>query len=545
MSDPRAGLIIAAEDATAAAFSSANRNINTLESNARRASGGIAGTFRSAGIAVTSFRGALASLGVVISGRALFSWMSNAVQATTAIGEQREEVLRAKQAFADFKTASDSLGESLAARLSPAISAVAKALDEFRRNRDGPSVLDTFNEKLAQARKDLESLPLEISRMEAFRGTGGEGAQALAALEQRLAKAKEDAGILGAAESGGATLTDAEVKASRELADAVALERERFAGEEREALQNQREKDARDELELVTAVYAERDRLALAEQDAAEEAAQKEEQQAERRRELLEGHLDDVKLNLLSEVEFEAEMYARQQEVLDQSLQQKLISEEEHSRRSVDLERQTSEKIKKIRKDEEQSDRQLRLAKLGGYANLVAGIAAITSVGAEDSKKKFDTHKKIATAAAIVDTYAAVAYALRNPPGPPFSIPQAVAAGLFGFAQVKAIQSTTWSGGGAGGFGGVGGGGGVEAVATPNDRTAGLISGDGSGGRGGTIINVHITPGIMGRVDPESARIVARAIGDELQNSDFEFIPRNSRQVLTIRGDGVQDESRP
>jgi len=544
VSDPRAGLIIAAEDATAAAFSSANRNINTLESNARRASGGIAGTFRSAGLAVTSFRGALASLGIVLSGRALFSWMSNAVQATTAIGEQREEVLRAKTAFESFKAASDSLGESLAVRVAPAIEAVAKAMDDFRRNRDGPSVLEKFNADLAKAREDMESLPLEIARLQAFRGTGGEGEAALAALEARLRGATDLANALGAAQQGGATLTDDEVKSARELADAVALERERYAGEEREELQRQREQGARDELELVTAVYAERDRLALAEQDAAEEAAAREQQQAERRAEQLANHLDDVKLSLLTEVEYQAEMYARQQEVLDQALQQKLISEQQHSQMSVELERQTQQRIGEIRKQEAQREKQLNLVKLGGYANLAAGIAAITSVGAEDSKKKFETHKKIATAAAIVDTYAAVAYALRNPPGPPFSIPQAVAAGLFGFAQVKAIQSTSWSGGGGGGFGAAGGGGEV-AAAIPNDRTAGLISGEGSGGRGGTIINVNITPGIMGRVDPETARIVARAIGEEVGNSDFEFIPRGSRQVLTIRGDGVQDELRP
>lgn len=533
MSEPRAGLILAAEDMTAAAFNSANRNLNTLERNAMRASSGGASGFRGFTSSVMSARSALASLGVVLSGRALFAWMSNAVQATTAVGQQREEVMRAKSAFADFRAATDGLAESLAVRLEPAIRFVAKALDDFRRNRDGPSVLDTFNAQLAEARQQVETLPLEIARLEAFRGTGGEGAQALAALEQRLAKAKELAGILGAAEQAN-KLEDIDVAAIGRKAIPVnpvdvllerQREKEREAAAEQHAVEQQ---EALDAFEAFTNARLERER--------------EEQEQADRRRELLEQHVEDVRLNLLTETEYQAEMYARQQEILDQALEQKLISERDHAQLSVELERETSRKIAEIRKQEELRDRQLRLVKLGGYASLAAGIAAITSVGAEDSKKKFETHKKIATAAAIVDTYAAVAYALRNPPGPPFSIPQAVAAGLFGFAQVKAIQSTTWSGGGAGGFGAGGGGGEVAATPLVNDRTAGLLSGDGSGGRGAPQINITIT-GIVGRVDGETAREIGRAIGDEINNHDFEFMARSSRQVLTIRGEGVQGET--
>ena len=45
MSDPRAGLILAAEDLTSAAFNSANKNINAIENNARSASSRMGAAF--------------------------------------------------------------------------------------------------------------------------------------------------------------------------------------------------------------------------------------------------------------------------------------------------------------------------------------------------------------------------------------------------------------------------------------------------------------------------------------------------------------------
>jgi hypothetical protein len=60
----------------------------------------------------------------------------------------------------------------------------------------------------------------------------------------------------------------------------------------------------------------------------------------------------------------------------------------------------------------------------------------------------FGQSKSLAIASAIMNTYEAVTAALKSPPYPPLSIPQAVAAGLFGLAQVANIRSTGMQAGG-------------------------------------------------------------------------------------------------
>jgi len=56
--------------------------------------------------------------------------------------------------------------------------------------------------------------------------------------------------------------------------------------------------------------------------------------------------------------------------------------------------------------------------------------------------KQAKRQKAFNIAGSIIDTFRAVTTALANPPGPPFSIPQAVAAGVFGAAQTAMIAAT-------------------------------------------------------------------------------------------------------
>ena len=66
--------------------------------------------------------------------------------------------------------------------------------------------------------------------------------------------------------------------------------------------------------------------------------------------------------------------------------------------------------------------------------------------------------------------------ALAAPPGPPFTIPSAIAAGVFGFAQIAKIKSTSFGGGGGGGGGGAPsiGGGAVAPSPPPPPVVAGI-----------------------------------------------------------------------
>lgn len=77
--------------------------------------------------------------------------------------------------------------------------------------------------------------------------------------------------------------------------------------------------------------------------------------------------------------------------------------------------------------------------------------AALKKQNAEKEKIQKDFARKekaIAVTKAIIDTATAVVKALSNPPGPPFSIPQAIAAGIFGAAQIAIIASQPLAEGG-------------------------------------------------------------------------------------------------
>jgi antitoxin component of MazEF toxin-antitoxin module len=84
------------------------------------------------------------------------------------------------------------------------------------------------------------------------------------------------------------------------------------------------------------------------------------------------------------------------------------------------------------------------------------------------SKSLFRIAKMGALASATVDAFASFNAALKNPPGPPWTIPVAAAALASGIAQVQAIKSTSFGGGGAAG----GGGGGGASAATPTATSA-------------------------------------------------------------------------
>ena len=96
----------------------------------------------------------------------------------------------------------------------------------------------------------------------------------------------------------------------------------------------------------------------------------------------------------------------------------------------------------------------------------------------------FNDNKVFAIASATINTFEAVTAALKNPPGPPWTIPAAVAAGVFGFAQVKAIMKSKPGSGATSIAGSPGGGGSVSVGAgasisglstTPTDPVRGPV----------------------------------------------------------------------
>jgi hypothetical protein len=147
MADPEARVVVTARDATGAAFASSNRNLKSFVRGAMQ------------------LRTALAGFGVVLSGRAFANWMTNAVQTTDAVGEQKVAVEQAKKAFEAFKKSSDQLAESFAVHLTPSVNLLARALDGLRKVW-APTETEALNEQIKRMQDEINRLTEGIVKFE-------------------------------------------------------------------------------------------------------------------------------------------------------------------------------------------------------------------------------------------------------------------------------------------------------------------------------------------------------------------------------------------
>jgi hypothetical protein len=146
--DPEAKVIISGRDATAAAFSSADKNLKQFQRTA------------------TNVRQLLGSFGVVFSARAFLSWINGAVSAADATGEHAETVKATKDAMEAMKNASDSLALSVANSLTPAMQGLTAVFTGWNRLISGA---DPF-----QFEARIESLRSQLHVMgQQFRSSGG------------------------------------------------------------------------------------------------------------------------------------------------------------------------------------------------------------------------------------------------------------------------------------------------------------------------------------------------------------------------------------
>jgi hypothetical protein len=81
---------------------------------------------------------------------------------------------------------------------------------------------------------------------------------------------------------------------------------------------------------------------------------------------------------------------------------------------------------------------------------VIGTFATITSIGARESKKQFELHKKVSQAEALVSTAAGIMAVYKDPLTPWWSkLANAAAVAATGAAQIAAIRSTSFDGGGA------------------------------------------------------------------------------------------------
>jgi hypothetical protein len=86
--------------------------------------------------------------------------------------------------------------------------------------------------------------------------------------------------------------------------------------------------------------------------------------------------------------------------------------------------------------------------RLQATENISGALVALTAISAKESKKQFELHKKVSMADAIVNTAAGVTRAFKDLP-PWAAWPQAALIAANGAAQLAAIRSTSFEGGGA------------------------------------------------------------------------------------------------
>lgn len=149
--DPEARVVVTATDATGAAFASANGKLQTLVRGVRQ------------------FRSVLSGFGVALSGRALASWMSSALDVKKLTAEQIENTKAAREAFDSYKQASDSLARSLATVLAPAIRNVAISFAAIKEAFDPSS--SQFGRSADVAREQLDRQLEEVERLQRLLNT--------------------------------------------------------------------------------------------------------------------------------------------------------------------------------------------------------------------------------------------------------------------------------------------------------------------------------------------------------------------------------------
>ncbi len=201
--------------------------------------------------------------------------------------------------------------------------------------------------------------------------------------------------------------------------------------------------------------------------------------------------------------------------------QLKAQASEEEVRRAEEVERKKAEAAKKGEKERQKIEQQ-KIQNIADVFGVIAGISA------SENKKLFLAAKAASIAEATIRAYGAYVYALANPPGPPFSIPQAnIALGL-GLANVGVMIGTTAAGLEKGGVAQgaptaegslfrLGEFGKKEAVLPLEDPRAIEPIVKALGGGGSTVFyNVFNLPGLESARDPSVIREILDTLADQI-----------------------------
>jgi hypothetical protein len=200
----------------------------------------------------------------------------------------------------------------------------------------------------------------------------------------------------------------------------------------------------------------------------------KAEDEAERKREELARKLEVIREANLTERELTLEKYAIENEDLALALEQQLITRDEWAALAQGSKERQEAEMTAIEK--EASEARVQLAEQEAQAKQQAMSAAMGNLSTlmnTGSKKLFKIGKAAALAGALIDGYAAIVGAYKvgaSIGGPALGAAYGVAAGAATFAQISAIKSQSFNGGGgtaSGGSAGMSNPGAINANSQP------------------------------------------------------------------------------
>jgi len=449
------------------------------------------GGFNNVGRAAIGVRNVLAGFGVVLSARALGNWIEAAIQAKNVTEDQRAALNAAGAAMTRLNTEAQALAATIATELAPSIESAAIWWRRFLFPTEGEQVDEELKRRADRIKEITQAIdnfekgrsapgrPTDIANLRAEAQRLGDEVREIMSRREQI-KDKEDA-----------------PKDSLQLFDLESI--------------------GRQALPQVRDFWRE---IQAAQDEAADKRAQQQKERAVREEEQLREQLlrevEFVREGTLTREEAEREAITRRLDILRDAHERGLIDQQRFYEISAGVAVAGQQRLTEIEKAgltarqrfEALSGRQKAATVIGTLANITAGTA-------QYNKRIFQLNKMFGIADAIISTYQGAARALKDYPAP-WSYVVAAATVAAGLAQVQAIRSASFEGGGggttpslAGSMGTVNGDPVDSGFSAPRDPS-----------RKEPMQVVYIVTGAVGRVERADAERIVRAIR-EVEKEDF------------------------
>lgn len=174
-----------------------------------------------------------------------------------------------------------------------------------------------------------------------------------------------------------------------------------------------------------------------------------EEDEAERKRQ--EAALERLRERVMTEAEILAKRHAEELEELAAHNEAKRLLDEEYYALRTELEAKHQEEMRELRERAmTDAERFEAMSLRGRIATVTAGLARMTAGVAQHNEKLFRLNQAAALAEAAIALPKAILDSYKNAGGYPWGIAPAAAMAATGAAQIQAIRSATFAGGGGG-----------------------------------------------------------------------------------------------